>query len=391
MAETACGAPVYSGDGPAVTQSVNDPLTLERSLPSDTGMLLTPEQTEDRVEDTIRARAMVRRTARAPVTLRVLVLSAGGQYGAYGAGFLTGWSQNKAAPRPSFDLVTGVSAGAILAPVAQAGSEFDPLLEPWRGLSDADVLRRLNPLRLIASPAVTDASPLEQLVERQLTDPLIARLARQDAAKARTLISAVDLESARAQVFDLGAVSGSDLPVTQKRRCLTEAILASAAVPGLFPPRNIDGRLYVDGGLRDQLFLASLEEARAAVARDTGRRVDVDVRVVLNGALDLPDGPVEDRLPNYFIRSTQILSDEVLRNSVRRVIAFAAARPGWTLHGVVGRVNLDPCGEESGAFDACVTRTLFDAGLSDGRAVPIRWLDANALGTLAESPGAGPE
>ncbi|WP_175481664.1 patatin-like phospholipase family protein [Palleronia pelagia] len=353
-------------------------------------MLITMGEARARVADTIRDRAATTGD-RTPLTLRVLVLSAGGQYGAYGAGFLTGWSQNARTPRPAFDLVTGVSAGAILSVVAQAGPRFDPLLSPWNGLDEPSVLRRIRGPGLLRAPALSDPAPLERLIRTQLSDDLIAALGARDTDGARTLISAVDLESTRAQVFDLGALAGSNLPIDRKRDCLTETLLASAAVPGLFPPRNIDGRLYYDGGLRDQLFLASVDAARDEVARETGRQVTVEARVVLNGALDLPDGPVRDTLPDYFLRAFRILGDEVLRNSVSRVIDFAAKRPHWRLSGVVGQVDLAACGDSALAFDACVTGALFRQGLADGRAVPIDWLGPAELGALALSPGAGTE
>src|SRR5581483_4954397 len=64
----------------------------------------------------------------------ILVLSGGGAWGAYGAGFLNGWSQRPAAmggQRPQFDVVTGISVGAIMAPYAFLGPRYDARLMDW--------------------------------------------------------------------------------------------------------------------------------------------------------------------------------------------------------------------------------------------------------------------
>lgn len=401
---TSCNGAFDEGMTPAVAQSVSDPVALAPDPASDMAMRPSAGEAVSRVAEAIRAEAG-QQPGRGPVVLRVLVLSAGGQYGAFGAGFLTGWSENPATPRPAFDLVTGVSAGALLAPVAFAGSDFDPLLIPWRGLSERQVYRRRGPLALLRAPSVATADPLRALIGRQIgTDGLIAGLARRDATGARLLISAVDLESTRAQVFDLGALAASPLDPATKTDCLSAAMMASAAIPGLLPPQVIDGRLYADGGLRDQVFLSTLEDARALVSRETGRAVEVEARLIINGSLALPDGPigapddsggaVRDTLPDYLVRAGVILSDEILRNSVRRVVDFAASRPGWRLTGMVARedpARLCPGAAALGTFDACTTRVLFDAGRAAGRRVPIDWLGPAALRALARSPGAGTE
>src|SRR4051812_12946702 len=64
--------------------------------------------------------------AEMPPKRSVLVLSGGGAYGAYSAGILVGWTQ--AGTRPVFDVVTGISTGALIAPLAFLGSQYDSQL-----------------------------------------------------------------------------------------------------------------------------------------------------------------------------------------------------------------------------------------------------------------------
>ena len=321
------------------------------------------------------------------VRLRVVSLSAGGQFGAFGAGFLAGWSRNPAAPRPVFDVVTGVSAGAILAPVAFAGPGFDRSLLFYRGLGARAVSRPRLLFGLLGGGSVASPAPLEALLRREVTPALVAAIAARYRRGDRLLVAATNLDTTEGEVIDLGALAADPDPA-RAARCIREAVLASAAIPGLLPPRNVGGALLADGGLRDQVFFRAVDTARARVARRTGRRVEVDAFLVVNGALRPPGAPAADSILGYVGRSVAILADEVLRDSILEAVAFAEGRPGWRLRGVVaGAEVMAACGLDSvptATFDACVTRVLYDEGVLRGSAVPIAWLDAAALRALAE-------
>ena len=56
-----------------------------------------------------------------------LAISGGGDNGAYGAGFLNGWTAS--GTRPEFKVVTGISTGALIAPFAFLGPKYDYVLE----------------------------------------------------------------------------------------------------------------------------------------------------------------------------------------------------------------------------------------------------------------------
>ncbi len=319
-----------------------------------------------------------------PITVHVLSLSSGGQYGAFGAGFLRGWSENTSTPRPSFDLVTGVSAGALLAPVAFAGSEFDHALDIYRGLDQKDVYR-LHPSYLVPfRPSVASTEPLNRLLRSQLSDDLIDRMSeRFEDEGAQLIISAANLDTTENRAFNLGQTASANTPFTQRRNCLTEQLMASAAIPGLFPPRNIDGDLYADGGLRDHVFFQSVESARAQLARETGREVRVQATIIVNGSLARIDAPSDDSILDYFTRSAEILADEVLRDSIAEAVTFAEGNPGWEIKGMFATVDLIAAGcaanQTSGTVDPCVTTALFDAGRALASAVPIDWRDAAEL------------
>jgi len=283
-------------------------------------------------------------------------------------------------------LVTGVSAGAMLAPVAFSSHPNDQVLDVFRGLEEKGVYKRQGIIGLIKAPSFFNAHPLEQTLKRLLTDDLIAGIAEHHNTGARLLVMATNLDTTRAEVFDLGEIASAAVPISTRRDCFAEVMLASAAIPGVFPPRNIGGALYADGGLRDQVFLQGVESARVLLAQKTGREVRVNATIVVNGSLRAPPGPVKDRLFRYAERSLITLSDEVLRDSINEVLQFARNNKNWNLRGVIADVDVEdlcPDSESVGTFDGCVTTALFDAGLTLGKTAPIDFMTSAELRALA--------
>ena len=356
-------------------------------------MIVGPNEIESRVAEAVAAEAAVTRPSD-PVRLKVLMLSAGGQYGAFGAGFLRGWA-DRPGGRPEFDLVTGVSAGALLAPAVHAGPRFGGTLEEWNGLDQADVYRFRIASLVFGAPSVASVAPLERLVDRSITPGLLDALAARERAGDRLFVSAVNLDTSRGEVFDLGALAASAQSSAVKRDCLREAVLASAAIPILMPPRQIEGTPYADGGLRDQVFLTSVETGRLVGGKAAGRPVQVEATLIVNGALDPPVGPVKRSLVGFGARSVLILSDEVLRESVLDVVEFVEDRPNWTLRAMVAPrdTDLSACTEagetEGGQFDGCITARLYEEGHKAATASAIDWMTSRALAQRAGRFGAG--
>lgn len=189
-----------------------------------------------------------------------LVISSGGVEGAFGAGLLVGWTA--AGTRPEFQLVTGVSAGAIIAPFAFLGPEYDGALrEVYSDFSSKDLVERRGVFAALASDAAMDSAPLRRLIDRYLGDEEIARIAAEGRRGRRLLIGTTDLNAARPVVWDLTKIAASGAP--NARQLIGDLILASASIPGVFPPVHIGvetgglcyDELHVDGGVTAQLFL----------------------------------------------------------------------------------------------------------------------------------------
>lgn len=235
---------------------------------------LRPVQTEDELRERAQAENMRQRQVfeqsvekilgRAQTVserdgaLDFLAMSGGGDFGAFGAGFLVGWGslQSPGLTRPDFDVVTGVSTGALLAPFAFAGTDEDFLAaESMYRNPKKDWLRERGLLFFLPSnPSFMELPGLERDVRQAISEPLIRRVA-EESRKGRVLaISATDLEFGRQTFWDLGSESERAVDAEGMDR-VQRMLLASAAIPAVFPPVEVDGALCADGGVTANVFL----------------------------------------------------------------------------------------------------------------------------------------
>jgi len=200
-----------------------------------------------------------RRPAVLPPQKNVLALSGGGVYGSYCAGVLVGWT--KAGTRPTFDVVTGISTGALIAPLAFLGSEYDDQLETvYTTLKNRDVFRLKKTLRSVLSESLADNGPLAAKIEELATPDLLAAVAAAHARGRRLYVGTTELESRRAVIWDMGEIAARGTP--EDLILFRKVLLASAAIPGFFPPVRIpvtvDGKRleerHIDGGVSNAIF-----------------------------------------------------------------------------------------------------------------------------------------
>jgi hypothetical protein len=197
--------------------------------------------------------------ARREGRLDYLALSSGGPAGAFGAGVLVGWGE--AGTRPEFDVVTGVSAGALLAPFAFVGAQGDAALrELWAEGAARELGRGLNPVGLLNGQGLVDRGPLEDLLATHVDDGLVAAIARGHREGRRLLVVTTNLDAQRPVIWNLGAIAASGRPGAAN--LLREVLLASSSVPVAFPPVLIGAEaggaplreMHVDGGTSAQIF-----------------------------------------------------------------------------------------------------------------------------------------
>ncbi|CUJ83318.1 Patatin [Ruegeria denitrificans] len=186
-----------------------------------------------------------------------LTLSGGGEDGAFAAGILSAWSDS--GTRPEFMAVTGVSTGALAAPFAFLGSNYDDeLKELYGGLPPSRIFRGRFITGILSGSSVKSSDPLKQLIETYITDDFLSQIAKEHRRGRRLLVQTVSLDAQRPVLWDMGAIANSNSPNAKKT--FGDVLLASAAIPGVFPPVLIDvetqdgvrDELHVDGGVYSQ-------------------------------------------------------------------------------------------------------------------------------------------
>ncbi len=188
----------------------------------------------------------------------VLCLSGGGAYGAFSAGVLVGWTA--AGTRPQFDTVTGISTGALIAPLAFLGPKYDEDMKRfYTDIRTRDIYRK-RPLRGLFTNALADNSPLGDKIAAVLTPELMAELAIEHQKGRRLYVGTTELEGKRFVVWDIGAIACRE--GYAGKELVKRILLGSSAIPGFFPPSDIpvtvDGRELVekhgDGGVSQGIF-----------------------------------------------------------------------------------------------------------------------------------------
>lgn len=210
-----------------------------------------------------------------PPPLDLLGISGGGEDGAFGAGLLNGWTERGG--RPEFSLVTGVSTGALSAPFAFLGSDWDAKLRSvYTDITLADVLVPRAFTAAIWDDGMADNSPLFLTISRYLDETMLTEIARAYQAGRLLLIGTSNLDAQVPVIWNIGAIAASGHP--RALDTVRRILLASAAVPGAFSPVlfdvTVEGQalqeLHVDGGAFVQLFLYPpivSEERRERMAR----------------------------------------------------------------------------------------------------------------------------
>lgn len=193
-----------------------------------------------------------------PGPSHMLALSGGGADGAFGAGLLAGWTAS--GKRPHFEFVTGVSTGALIAPFAFLGPAYDAQLRTlYTSLSDAEVAVQRPLLALLSADSLAETAPLARLIEANFTADMMQAIGQEHGKGRVLLVATTDLDLGRPMIWNIGAIAASGH--RDALALIRRILLASASIPGLFPPVLFDsdmpGRqeLHVDGGVTNQLFL----------------------------------------------------------------------------------------------------------------------------------------
>jgi hypothetical protein len=366
----ACGVPACSsGPGRQCNAVGPTPVTelVDPSLPNDTVPLLDVKLCE--------SLALRTQSATIPVSLKsnpadrqfnTLVLSGGGAYGAYSAGVLAGWTET--GTRPTFDVVTGISTGALVATLAFLGPERDPDLKRfYTTIRDQDIYARKSDIRALFSDSFRESEPLAKLIEAVVDAKLLKDIAAEHAKGRRLYVGTTHLDARRLVVWDMGEIAkrGTPADLTLFRRVL----LASASVPGYFPPVpidvEVDGKpseeLHVDGGVTASLFFRPPQVSRTEMHRLGERPLEgSNVYIIVAGKFYADPGCVERRLIPIAANSITALLYSKCRADLFQLYALALST-GMNYRVTALPANLD-APRDASTFDPATMTSLYNVG-----------------------------
>ncbi len=303
---------------------------------------------------------------RAGERLEILALSGGGADGAFGAGVLRGWTES--GRRPRFDIVTGVSTGALMSVFAFLGPRYDDLLEDlYTRTNNSRIYRRKPLLAGLTGASMYDYTPLKHEIERLIDARLLDEIAREHRRGRRLYVATVNLDAGRLVAWDIGLIAASGHPM--RVRIVQKILRASAAVPGFFKPVYIQPlpdnparQMHVDGSVKAPFLLEEF------MLRPPAR--EKVVRVIVNGRLQAA-GEAEAVKPNTIAISRRSIR-ELLRTMMRKTVfeAGAMTRRHGGRYQVISIPESAPPTPDPLDFDPAHMRRLYEIGRRMGRGLP---------------------
>ncbi len=295
-----------------------------------------------------------------------LALSGGGAKGAFGAGFLNGWTDSGA--RPEFKIVTGISTGALIAPLAFLGSEYDgELAEGYTTIKTKDILNvegllGFGVLPVLFGESYASTKPLQNMIADMITEEVFEAIAAEHEKGRRLYIGTTNLDAQRIVAWDMGAIANSGHPDSLK--LFRKVMLASASIPGAFPPIRfdveIDGKKYdemhVDGGVITGVLGYGF--TLFAEAQDKGM---CSFYVIKNGKLDVESEQVKRHFFHISGRSFSTLMKAQSWSDMLR-LHNTAQRDNVDFNYISIPNNYESKGNEM--FDPEEMKRLYDLGYS---------------------------
>lgn len=294
-----------------------------------------------------------------PLTL--MAISGGGANGAYGAGVLKGLTES--GTRPEYDIVTGVSTGGLIAPLAFLGQAYDDDLETAYTTIDDDHIflkRRLFQL-MRHRDAIRDSTPLSNFIAASVDAALLDAIAAEHAKGRRLFVASVDLDSQQLAAWDMGAIASSAHP--GRVDLFRKVMLASASIPVAFPPVLLDveaggqryEEMHVDGGVITQVF----GPAFLATLVDLTHAPGGSIHLIRNSRLASEWSGVPARLRDIGGKSLSTITKAQGVGDLIR--AYAVARDTgleFRFTGIPAEFDM----KQENDFDPVYMRALFDIG-----------------------------
>lgn len=299
--------------------------------------------------------------------INVLALSGGGMYGAYPVGVLCGWTAT--GTRPTFDVVTGISTGGLIATYAFLGSNYDrQMAAMYTSITDRDIYRRRPAPAVLWSESAAVSAPLQRLIASQVDENALRQVAAAHATGRRLYVGTTNIDTRRLVIWDMGAIASSGRP--DALDLYRKILLASASPPGFLPPVEIDvtvnGRrfteLHVDGGATTGVFLraSGLHVDRDAVQAGRLPLAGSHAYIIVAGKLYSDPVCTERRTVPIGTSSLHSLLYSQTRGELFRIYTLCLL--GGMKFNLAAIPEDFACGTDAMSFDPAVMRKLYETG-----------------------------
>ncbi len=284
--------------------------------------------------------------------LNMLSLSGGGQNGAFGAGFLIGWRES--GRRPEFDVVGGVSTGALLATHAFLGTPADDLKleEMYTQVTKHDIYEERGFVSLLGADSLRDTAPLRALLSKYITAETLERVAAAYDDNRLLFVGTTNIDYGQTWVWNMSLIAkAGDLELYRK------VLLASASFPIVFPPVEIDGHLFVDGAARSNVVVPGMGGTRKPNPPVYGPG---NLYLIDNGRVTQPPQALRRALGDVAATTVSVMMEQSMQTALIRSY-FGTKVLGYSFK-MVGIPEDVDIGNDVLAFDPTQMRAAFDAG-----------------------------
>ena len=281
-----------------------------------------------------------------PPVIDILIVSGGGDWGAFGAGYLKGWGtipQSDPMHRPTFDVVTGVSTGALISPFAFVDTDesINAIVHLYRNPKKDWVVQRWPFYFLPSHISFAEVPGLERELKTNVTPALVAQIAAKGKTGRLLIVNTTCLDDAGPRVFNLTAEAERATETGDMSR-IYNIMLASSGIPGAFPYREIDGEMYVDGGVTANIIYGGRvgeEDSLPATWQKLYPGTPIPkIRfwVIFNNQMHAPPEVVKARWPDIISRAVLLSTRSATITALRHLFAMAGkfrasnATPMWT-------------------------------------------------------------
>jgi hypothetical protein len=284
--------------------------------------------------------------------LNLLSLSGGGQNGAFGAGFLIGWRES--GRRPQFDVVGGVSTGALLATHAFLGTPADDAIleEMYTKVTSADIYTDRSIFGLLTADSLKDTAPLRAMLAKYVTAETLKRVAAAYDENRMLVVGTTNIDYGQTWVWNMTMIAKAG-----ELELYRDVLLASASFPIVFPPVEIDGHLFVDGAARSNVVVPGMggQQKPSPPLHGPGNLYLID-----NGKITEPPQALVRALGDVAATTISVMMAQSMQTALTRSY-FGTKLLGYSFNmvGIPDDVNV---GKDPLAFDPAQMRAAFDAG-----------------------------